>query len=132
MRTAIVVGMLVGVLCGPATAGCRIDRVIDGDTVQMRCGTVDHRVRLLGYDSPEVTRPRCAAEFAAGQRATARLGALVASGSVTTVSFEGQDRYGRDLAWISIGGRDVATHMLASPWALPYSGKRRPDWCGAG
>ena len=45
---------------GQAT-GCFVARVIDGDSVVMRCADdEDTAVRLAGYDSPEIFRPRCA------------------------------------------------------------------------
>lgn len=66
----------------------------------------------------------------AGQRATERLRRLVNSAPVTGVTFKGLDRYGRDLGWVQIGGRDVSDYMLASPLARPYQGRKHPDWCG--
>jgi micrococcal nuclease len=109
---------------------CAVTRVVDGDTLQMTCGGVQHRVRLLGFDTPEVSHAACSAERAAGERSTRILQGLVAGGPVTSVRFKGQDRYGRDLADVAIGGRDLAEAMLRSGGALPYSGRRRPDWCG--
>ena len=98
---------------GMASAGCEVVRVVDGDTLHMRCGWVVHKVRLLGFDTPEVFRPQCDAERVAGQRATARMQHLVAAGPVTAVRFQGRDRYGRDLARVEIAGQDVADAMLA-------------------
>ena len=130
----------VGLVCAVLAAGpavvlpqdrpqCRVTGVTDGDTLRLTCAGVVHKVRLLGYDTPEIFHPGCPAEKAAGERATERLRVFVASGPVTAVRFQGRDRYGRDLAQVEIGGRDVAAFMLASPLALPYAGKRHPDWC---
>ncbi len=102
---------------------------MDGDTLHLTCGGIMHNVRLLGYDTPEVYHPLCHAEKLAGERATERLRGLVAQGPLTAAQFAGRDRYGRDLASLSIAGQDVARFMLASPLALPYSGHRHPDWC---
>jgi endonuclease YncB( thermonuclease family) len=98
-------------------------------TLQLTCAGVLHKVRLLGYDTPEIYHPLCPAEQQAGEAATDRMRRLVASGPVTAVRFAGHDRYGRDLAKVAIGGQDVAEHMLQSPFARPYAGHRHPDWC---
>ena len=96
----------------------------------MTCAGVPHKVRLLGYDTPEVYHPLCPAEHRAGQAATEVMRHLVASGSLADVRFQGRDRYGRDLGSVQISGRDVAAVMLASGLALPYAGHKHPDWCG--
>ncbi len=113
-----------------AGQACRVTEVTDGDTLKLSCGGKVHRVRLLGYDTPETFQPKCRAERALGLRAAQALRDLVASGPVTSVLFDGRDRYGRDLAQVAIGGRDVKLYMLSTGLALPYSGRRRPDWCG--
>ena len=113
-----------------APLACRVVRVVDGDTLQMACQGAAHRVRLLGYDTAEVTRPACEAERVAGLAAAEVLRDLVALGAVTGFAVAGRDRYGRDLADVAIAGRDVAAAMLGSGLALPYWGGQRPDWCG--
>lgn len=111
------------------TAACRVTYVVDGDTLHLDCGAGERKVRLLGYDTPEVYHPKCAAEAEAGRKATDFLAGLVASGPVTALSVQGQDRYGRDLATISIAGTDVTGYMLASGLAQPYTGHKHPNWC---
>lgn len=113
----------------PMATRCSVAHVVDGDTLHLTCGGVRHKVRLLGYDTPEISRALCPAEKQAGDTATALLRALVASGPVTGVHFQGHDRYGRDLARIEIAGQDVTRHMLATPFARPYTGHKHPDWC---
>jgi endonuclease YncB( thermonuclease family) len=112
-----------------AAATCRVTYVVDGDTLHLDCGAGERKVRLLGFDTPEIYHPLCPAEKTAGEAATARLQGLVGSGPVTAVVFQGHDRYGRDLASLAIGGQDVAGYMLASGLALPYAGHKHPDWC---
>lgn len=113
----------------PRAADCVVTRVVDGDTMHLTCAGVRHKVRLLGFDTPEISRPACAGEAVAGAQATEVLQALVATGPVTALRFDGQDRYGRDLADVAIGGQDVATVMLATGLARPYQGGRRAGWC---
>ena len=113
----------------PTATACRVTYVVDGDTLHMDCGAGERKVRLLGYDTPEVYHPKCAAEAEAGRKATDLLAGLVASGPVTAMNVKGQDRYGRDLASVSIAGTDVTSFMLGTPLALPYAGHKHPDWC---
>lgn len=123
-------GCIDGKAPAPPVRACIVTHVTDGDTLRLSCAGRQHKVRLLGFDTPEIFHPSCAAEKAMGEAARARMAALVASGPVTSVSFQGQDRYGRDLARVSIGGQDVTAAMLGSGLARPYAGHRHPDWCG--
>lgn len=113
-----------------ADTGCRVTYIADGDTIHMTCpGTGEVKARLLGFDTPEVYSPRCREELAAGQQATAVLRQVLKSGPITAARFEGHDRYGRELVRLEVGGQDVAGQMIASGYAVPYSGGRHPDWC---
>lgn len=118
----------------PATSsdtGCRVTYVADGDTVHLACpGTGEVKARLLGFDTPEVYSPRCTKELAAGRQATAVLRQLLRSGPITEARFQGHDRYGRELVRLEVGGQDLARRMIASGYAVSYSGGRHPDWCG--
>ncbi|WP_374430308.1 thermonuclease family protein [Tabrizicola sp.] len=103
----------------------------DGDTVHLACpGTGEVKARLLGFDTPEIYSPKCREELTAGQQATAVLRQILRSGPITEARFQGHDRYGRGLVRLEVGGQDVARRMIASGYAVPYSGGRHPDWCG--
>ena len=113
-----------------ADTGCRVTYVVDGDTVHLACpGTGEVKARLLGFDTPEVYSPGCQRELAAGREATAILRQILKSGPITAARFQGHDRYGRELVRLEVGGRDVARGMIATGYAVPYSGGRSPDWC---
>jgi micrococcal nuclease len=129
MRHVLSLFLLLLVAPSPAAARCQVNRVVDGDTLHLTCAGVGHRVRLLGYDAPELSHPRCAAEQSAAEQATEVMRKLVAEGPVTRFQITGQDRYGRDLAWLAIGGQDVTAVMLSSGLARPYQGGRRVGWC---
>jgi micrococcal nuclease len=116
-------------LASPALAGCRVEHVVDGDTLHLRCDGALHRVRLLGFDTPELHRAHCADELVAAKQATVLMGRLVATGPVTGLRITGQDRYGRDLAQVFVAGRDLSEAMLNSGLARPYAGGRRQGWC---
>jgi endonuclease YncB( thermonuclease family) len=112
-------------------AGCRVLRVIDGDTVTLWCpGEGTQRVRLTGYDAPEKTSPRCPSELALGVAATWALRALLLRGGELSVRRDGRDRYGRVLAALSVDGRPVADRMVASGHGRRYTGGPREGWCG--
>lgn len=112
-----------------ATRDCTVSYVVDGDTVHLNCGGATLKARLVGYDTPEVFSPQCAAEKAAGDAATGVLQSLVAADPVTAAVFQGQDRYGRALVRLEIGGQDVAQVMIGTGLARSYAGRQRPDWC---
>jgi micrococcal nuclease len=115
---------------GASDTGCRVTYIADGDTIHMACpGAGEVKARLLGFDTPEVYSPGCREELAAGRQATALLREVLRSGPITEARFEGHDRYGRELVRLEVGGRDVARQMIASGYAVPYSGGRSPDWC---
>lgn len=46
----------------PLASSCQVSKIVDGDTLHLTCGGVRHKVRLMGYDTPEIFHPKCAAE----------------------------------------------------------------------
>lgn len=112
------------------TMGCRITGVIDGDTVRLACPDSDAvRGRLVGFDTPEIFSPACAAEWRAGLAATIALrGAIWSARRIETVDL-GEDRYGRRLVRVRLDGADVSERMIAAGHARAYDGGRRGSWC---
>lgn len=94
-----------------------LDRVVDGDTV--RVATLDGqdlgRVRLLGFDAPEIgEHMECW-----GPEATEALSALLpAPGEQVTLVSDGsaqdKDQYGRLLRFIHVGHVDIGREMVAA------------------
>ena len=121
--------LFLSVVAVEAAPDCRITRVTDGDTLHMTCDGRRHKVRLLGFDTPEIYSPKCAAEREMGLKATRLMERLVNAGPVTAVTFKGRDRYGRDLAWVEVAGRDLTEAMLASGLAVVYVPRHKADWC---
>jgi len=107
--------------------------VIDGDTVDID----GIRVRIEAIDTPETWRARCAAEYALGQRATARLGELLAGRQVTYIGTK-IDRYGRVLATVYADGEDVGQTLLNEGLAVRWrpgakaKARRLATWCPTG
>lgn len=122
----------VGAVGPSAGMPCAVTRVIDGDTVDLRCAGVQpgvFRARLVGFDTPETHEPRCRAEAEAGRAATQRLRVLLRQADRIEAQLSGTDRYGRRLVRLHLDGRDIAGRMIAEGLATWYSGGRRVDWC---
>jgi endonuclease YncB( thermonuclease family) len=111
---------------GAAGGRIGITSVHDGDT--FRIGS--ERIRIIGMDTPEIgSRAGCAVEQAAAERARDFLRGQLMSGNVEIIR-DGNDVYGRTLAYVRIDGRDIADTMLENGLARPYTPGRHPDWCG--
>jgi micrococcal nuclease len=108
--------------CGPSEAVVR--HVIDGDTVELSSG---ERVRYLLVDTPETTgdTPECF-----GPEARARNRTLV-EGRRISLRYDAEctDRYGRLLAYVSVGTTDVNARLVADGYAcvlhIPPNGASR-------
>jgi endonuclease YncB( thermonuclease family) len=112
----------------PMTRDCRVSGVVDGDTVNLFCvgrGTV--RARIVGYDTPELFSPRCAAE--AAERARQALATWAWHATSTEVAFLGRDRYGRGLVEMRLSGQRVAAGMVGGGYGRRYLGHLRGSWC---
>ncbi|MBX5205976.1 thermonuclease family protein [Rhizobium sp. NZLR1] len=132
----------------PATATVSLAQqfaVTDGDTVRVvgdAAGT-----RLVGFNTPEVFSPQCDYERQQGERASARLRELVASGSarLTKVACacapgtEGTKKcnHGRSCGMLLVDGKDVGSILIGEGLAVPFVCGRtscpptpRP-WCKA-
>lgn len=110
--------------------------IVDGDTVALG----RERIRILNIDAPESFRPRCEAELVAGLKAKERLAALLRAGPVLIDRCEAdgrcEDSYGRTLARLSGGGRDIGQVLVTERLALPWRpggeawAQRQAHWCG--
>ena len=87
---------------GSAGAGAaEVVRVVDGDTIVVRLGGTEERVRLLGIDTPESVDPRSPVECF-GKEAAAHTGSLLPPGTPVRLvrDVEARDRYDRLLAYV--------------------------------
>ncbi|MCF8160222.1 MAG: thermonuclease family protein [Polaromonas sp.] len=86
----------------------RVTHVSDGDTLWAKPenGSAPRKLRLLGLDAPELCQ-------AGGVAARAALQALVADKPVQ-VRANFQDTYGRDLATLRVGERDVGALLVSA------------------
>jgi len=87
----------------------RVDRVVDGDTLVL---ANQHRVRLIGADTPETVRPNHPVE-PWGPEATEFTRRFVAGGEVR-IQFDGRrkDKYGRYLAHVWVGDRMLEEELI--------------------
>lgn len=108
------------------TYRCKINRVIDGDTVDVDIdlgfGVWLHneRVRIVGIDAPE-TRTRDLEEKAFGLAATERAKELLPEGSKQTlISKDFKGKFGRILGDFVINDTTFSETMLVENHAVPY------------
>ena len=133
MRPALfaLLAVLVPVPAIAETFDGRRTIIIDGDTIALG----SERVRILNIDAPETRGSRCERELVMGFKAKERLAILLRAGWVD-VDRDGQDRYRRTLARLSVGGRDVGTILVREGLALPWQSgpeakeARLRHWCG--
>lgn len=108
-------------MCGRDRVTC----VVDGDTIWLE----GQNLRLESFDTPEPYNDICGgqAEVELAHRASARLLELL-NGNAFTVDTNGVDRYGRTLATIRIGGRDVGDILISEGLARRWPNGRE-FWC---
>lgn len=108
--------------CGPAQA--LVERVIDGDTVELVSG---ERVRYVLVDAPEITNGKNAC-FGAQAR---QLNRELVEGRVVGLEYgpRCRDRYDRLLATVTVDGLDVNAELVRSGYAcvlfIPPDGEER-------
>jgi endonuclease YncB( thermonuclease family) len=107
-------------------------RAKDGDTIIAPWGET---FRLLGIDAPEI-HGSCEDERRAGEAAKARLQALLDDPAGVTLDrktnragLQKREKYGRPLATLRVGRRDVAEILKEEGLARDYDGGKREDWC---
>jgi endonuclease YncB( thermonuclease family) len=99
---------------GEALAGRA--KVVDGDSLQV----AGERIRLFGIDAPEA-RQQCQSvagrPYGCGRDATRALEAAIGGRSVSCTLLT-HDRYNRDVAICTVGGRDLGETMVRAGHAI--------------
>ena len=89
-------------------------------------------IRIENIDAPETCDAKCDAERRLREQAKGRLRQLLSSGDlVLTLNVQDgrdEDRYGRKLRRVAVGGVDVGATLVSEGLARRWTGKRRP-WC---
>lgn len=105
--------------------GHRVTCVVDGDTFWLD-GT---KYRIADIDTPEVSNFGCAAEKALGDRATARLAALLNAGPFALQPADrDEDKYGRKLRMVTRDGASLGGVLVNEGLAHRWGGAQR-GWC---
>lgn len=108
---------------GPVRTTC----VVDGDTIWLDGA----KIRIADIDTPEISRPACAAEARLGERATRRLTQLLnASPFAVLPNPDGRDEdaYGRKLRVLARGGESIGHILVSEGLAHEWGGGKR-GWC---
>lgn len=98
-------------ICGPSSG--TVEHVVDGDTFDLSDGT---RVRLLLVDTPEITNGH---DDCYGQEAADYTRGLIEGQQVQLAYDEAacKDRYGRTLAYVTVGGTELNTALVTQGYA---------------
>jgi endonuclease YncB( thermonuclease family) len=104
-------------------------RDVDGDTVYVRYANgAEGYVRLLGVDTPEDAKPNYPIECGARQAAASMK--RMAEGKQATLftdpTQDRLDRYGRLLAYLNVGARDLDKAQIRNGWGYVYVYKHHP------
>lgn len=109
-------------VCG---GGQRVTCVVDGDTFWLD----GQKIRVADIDTPEISSPRCDAEFQLGQRAKQRMQQLLNAGPIALEPADrATDRYGRALFRVTRNGTSLGETLVGEGLAVWY-GNGKPDWC---
>jgi len=104
-----------------------VDRVVDGDTIDVLEGGKVVRVRFIGINTPETVDPRKPVECF-GPEASKKMHALLDGAEVrleTDPSQSEYDKYGRLLAYVFLpDGTDVNELMIREGYAHEYTYKK--------
>jgi endonuclease YncB( thermonuclease family) len=96
-------------------------RVTDGDTINVISNGHKEIIRLVGIDAPETSKKKHEPGQPFSQKSTKYLAGLVLNKSVDVKSY-GTDRYGRTLAVVFVGGKNINLEMVKAGLAEVYRG----------
>lgn len=100
-----------------------VDRVIDGDTIDLSSDGTVVTVRLIGIDTPETVSPGDPVECG-GPQATRSLKQVAKPGDVVKAvadpTQDDQDFFGRLLRYVEERGVDYGERQIKAGWATPY------------
>ena len=104
----------------------RVTCVVDGDTFWFE----GRKIRIADIDTPEVSEPKCPAEYKLGMRATYRLRDLLNAGefALPPSGRRSHDGYGRELRQVVRAGQSIGDQLVSEGLARPWRGRKEP-WC---
>jgi endonuclease YncB( thermonuclease family) len=93
---------------------CTVKAVYDGDTLTASCPSGEVKVRMFGIDAPEMKQEPW------GDRSREALRGLLPRFGSISLRVMDQDRYGRTVAQVVAGERDVGLDMVRQGRAVMY------------
>ena len=120
----LVAATTIGFASPSAAAEATVERVVDGDTIDVRMpGGSLQRVRLLNIDTPETVDPNRPVECL-GHEATSFVKSSVSPGDPVDLEFDNErwDRYGRLLAHVRLeSGKILSEEIAKAGLGIPMS-----------
>jgi micrococcal nuclease len=100
--------------------------VVDGDTFWLE----GEKIRIADIDTPEISEPKCDAEYRLGMKAAYRLRDLLNEGpfELRAIGGRDQDQFGRKLRVVVRNGRSLGDQLVSEGLARTWTGRREP-WC---
>jgi endonuclease YncB( thermonuclease family) len=129
---------VLAVLAAPVAAEqYKIQRVIDGDTVEIAVGFLPDplppklSIRVFGIDTPEkAPRAQCEAEAKKAAEASAFTKGKVATAQSVEIQIKSWDKYGgRVLGHVLLDGHSLSDMLIEAGLARPYKGEAKISWC---
>ena len=113
-------GLITSAQLDPISA--HVERVIDGDTIQVRFENKRYTVRLIGVDTPETKHPTKPVQYF-GREASAFTKAALAGKTVLLQkdrTGDTVDRYGRWLRYVLLDGDNFNARLIRDGYAHAY------------
>ena len=113
-------GLITSVQLDPISA--RVERVIDGDTIQVRFEGKSYTVRLIGVDTPETKHPTKAVQYFGREASAFTKAALEGKTVLLQKDRTGDtvDRYGRWLRYVLLDGDNFNARLIREGYAHAY------------
>ncbi len=105
-------------------------KVYDGDSIKVVIPFHDtltkFTVRLSAIDTPEI-RSENDKEYIYAHIVRDKLASKILD-KLITINFHGADKYGRELASLSLNGEDINQWMIDNKYAIAYEGGTKQNW----
>ena len=126
-RLCLVIAVLAALVLFVSPSGSqaeqfKVTRVSDGDTIKVRGSSGEMTIRLVGIDAPETSHKKREPSQPFSQQSTKYLAGLALNKTVEIKEY-GHDRYGRVLAVVTLGGKNINLEMVKAGFAEVYRGE---------
>ena len=113
-------GLITSAQLDPISA--RVERVIDGDTIQVRVDGTRYTIRLIGVDTPETKHPTKPVQYFGREASAFTKAALEGKTVMLQKDRTGDtvDRYGRWLRYVLLDGDNFNARLIRQGYAHAY------------